>query len=182
MTSRFANRSCADFSSVRLPNTGAPSFALGADQSSEVTAARLALSSLGSYLGDRAAGGLFDVVQFQTSGLESDDTRNLRSAGAGILAGTRLDLGKQLSDRVFVTANAGLCQFGNVVGGSSFNAQDFAESIGIKVDYRLGSGLSLSAGVEPPTGPGRGRGAGIGIGVIGRLRKKDASISACPAA
>jgi translocation and assembly module TamB len=131
--------------------TGAPSFAIGADESNEVTAARLALSSLGSYLGDRAAGGLFDVVQFQTSGLESDDTRNLRSAGAGILAGTRLDLGKQLSDRVFVTANAGLCQLGNVVGGSSFNAQDFAESIGIKVDYRLGRGLSLSAGVEPPT-------------------------------
>jgi hypothetical protein len=90
-------------------------------------------------------------VQFQTAGLESGDTRNLRSAGAGILAGTRLGVGKQLSDRVFVSANAGLCQLGNVVGGSSFNAQDFAESIGIKVDYRLGGALSLSAGVEPPT-------------------------------
>ena len=131
--------------------TGAPSFALGADQSSELTAARLALSSLGSYLGDRAAGGLFDVVQVQTSGLQQGDTDNLRSAGAGILAGTRLGVGKQLSDRVFVTANAGLCQLGNVVGGESFSAQDFAESIGVKVDYRLGGGLSLSAGVEPPT-------------------------------
>jgi diacylglycerol kinase family enzyme len=59
--------------------TGAPSFAIGADQSSEVTAARLALSSLGSYLGDRAAGGLFDVVQFQTSGLGAGDTRDLRA-------------------------------------------------------------------------------------------------------
>jgi len=131
--------------------TGAPSFALGADQSSELTAARLALSSLGSYLGDRAAGGLFDVVQVQTSGLLQGDTDNLRSAGAGILAGTRLGVGKQLSDRVFVTANAGLCQLGNVVGGQAFNAADFAESIGVKVDYRLGGGLSLSAGVEPPT-------------------------------
>ncbi|HEU4629709.1 MAG TPA: translocation/assembly module TamB domain-containing protein [Gemmatimonadaceae bacterium] len=131
--------------------TGAPSFALGADQSSEVTAARLALASLGSYLGDRAAGGLFDVVQFQTSGLESSDTQSLRSVGAGILAGTRLDVGRQLTDRVYVSANAGLCQLGNVVGGASFNAQDFAESIGVKVDYRLGGGLSLSAGVEPPT-------------------------------
>ena len=50
-----------------------------------------------------------------------------------------------------MTANAGLCQLGNVVGGQAFSAQDFAESIGVKVDYRLGGGLSLSAGVEPPT-------------------------------
>lgn len=129
--------------------TGAPAFAVGAEQSSQLTAARVALASLGSYLGDRAAGGLFDVVQLQTSGLE--DTRNLRSAGQSILAGTRLGLGKQLSDRVFVSANAGLCQLGNVVGGDRFNALDFAESIGVKVDYRLGGGLALSAGVEPPT-------------------------------
>ena len=131
--------------------TGSPAFAVGAEQSSQLTAARVALASLGSYLGDRAAGGLFDVVQFQTSGLEQGDTRTLRTAGQGILAGTRLDLGKQLSDRMFVTANAGLCQLGNVVGGERFNALDFAESIGVKVDYRLGGGLALSAGVEPPT-------------------------------
>ncbi|MHB1222895.1 MAG: translocation/assembly module TamB domain-containing protein [Gemmatimonadaceae bacterium] len=131
--------------------TGAPAFAVGAEQSSQLTAARVALASLGSYLGDRAAGGLFDVVQFQTSGLDQGDTRTLRSAGQSILAGTRLGLGKQLSDRVFVSANAGLCQLGNVVGGDRFNALDFAESIGVKVDYRLGGGLALSAGVEPPT-------------------------------
>ena len=131
--------------------TGAPAFAVGAEQSSQLTAARVALASLGSYLGDRAAGGLFDVVQFQTSGLVQGDTRSLRTASQGILAGTRLGVGKQLSDRVFVSANAGLCQLGNVVGGDRFNALDFAESIGVKVDYRLGGGLALSAGVEPPT-------------------------------
>lgn len=131
--------------------TGAPAFAVGADQSSQLTAARVALASLGSYLGDRAAGGLFDVVQLQTSGLGVGDTRSLRTASQGILAGTRLGVGKQLSDRVFVSANAGLCQLGNVVGGDRFNALDFAESIGVKVDYRLGGGLALSAGVEPPT-------------------------------
>ncbi len=131
--------------------TGAPAFAVGAEQSSQLTAARVALASLGSYLGDRAAGGLFDVVQFETSGLDQGDSRTLRSAGQSILAGTRLGLGKQLSDRIFVSANAGLCQLGNVVGGDRFNALDFAESIGVKVDYRLGGGLALSAGVEPPT-------------------------------
>lgn len=131
--------------------TGAPAFAVGAEQSSQLTAARVALASLGSYLGDRAAGGIFDVVQFQTSGLGQGDTRSLRTASQGILAGTRLGVGKQLSDRVFVSANAGLCQLGNVVGGDRFNALDFAESIGVKVDYRLGGGLALSAGVEPPT-------------------------------
>jgi translocation and assembly module TamB len=131
--------------------TGAPAFAVGGAQSSELTAARVALASLGSYLGDRAAGGLFDVVQVETSGIDAGEGGGLRSAGQSILAGTRLGLGVQLADRVYVSANAGLCQLGNVVGGASFNAQDFAESIGIKVDYRLGGGLSLSAGVEPPT-------------------------------
>ncbi|HEY0971458.1 MAG TPA: translocation/assembly module TamB domain-containing protein [Gemmatimonadales bacterium] len=131
--------------------TGAPAFAVGTEQSSELTAARVALSSLGSYLGDRAAGGLFDVVQVETAGLDRGQGGGLRSAGQSILAGTRLGLGVQLADRVYVSANAGLCQLGNVVGGAPFNAQDFAESIGVKVDYRLGGGLGLSAGVEPPT-------------------------------
>ncbi len=131
--------------------TGAPAFAVGTEQSSELTAARVALSSLGSYLGDRAAGGLFDVVQVETAGLDRGQGGGLRSAGQSILAGTRLGLGVQLADRLYVSANAGLCQLGNVVGGAPFNAQDFAESIGVKVDYRLGGGLALSAGVEPPT-------------------------------
>ncbi|HEX5580473.1 MAG TPA: translocation/assembly module TamB domain-containing protein, partial [Gemmatimonadaceae bacterium] len=131
--------------------TGAPAFAVGTEQSSELTAARVALSSLGSYLGDRAAGGLFDVVQVETGGLDRGQGGGLRSAGQSILSGTRLELGEQIGDRVYVSANAGLCQLGNVVGGAPFNAQDFAESIGVKVDYRLGGGLALSAGVEPPT-------------------------------
>lgn len=132
--------------------TGAPAFAVGGEASSELTAARIAVGSLGSYLGARATGGLFDVVQFQTPVLDEAAARGgLRSAGLGLLAGTRLDLGVQISDRAFVSANAGLCQIGNVLGGNSFNATDFAESIGVKVEYRLGGALSLSSGVEPPT-------------------------------
>ncbi|HEX5829404.1 MAG TPA: translocation/assembly module TamB domain-containing protein, partial [Gemmatimonadaceae bacterium] len=130
--------------------TGGPSFAAGG-RSDDLVAARLALSSLGSYLGSRASGGFFDVVQFQTSGVDEQAFEGAGSAGAAILSGTRLGLGVQISDRAFVTADAGLCQFGNVVGGQGFNASDFAYSIGVKVDYRLSGALSLSAGVEPST-------------------------------
>ena len=132
--------------------TGAPAFAVGGGAADQLTAARIAVGSLGSYLGSRATGGLFDVVQFQTPVLdEAAASGGLRNAGVGLLAGTRLDLGRQIGSRAFVSANAGLCQVGDVLRGGAFNATDFAESIGIKVDYRLGGGLGLSAGVEPPT-------------------------------
>ncbi len=128
---------------------GVPSLAVGGvQQTNQQTATALALTSLGSYLTDRAAGGVFDYVSFQT-GFVDPQERRLAGVSQSILAGSRLGLGVQLSDRAFVSVNAGLCQFVDAAGGRGFSAGDFAGALGVKVDYRLSPPLSLSAGVEP---------------------------------
>lgn len=130
--------------------TGGPSFAIGdrnADYTS--TAARVVLSSLGSVLGGKA-GGLCDDAQVSTAGLEGYRGR-IEQVTANVLSGTRFNCAKQLSDRTFVRLDAGLCQVGQIVGGGSGNVANFADNIGVKLDYVLRPDLTASVGVEPPT-------------------------------
>ncbi len=131
--------------------TGGPSFAIGdRDANYTSTAARVLLSSLGSVLGGKA-GGLCDDARLSTSGIQ-EGGQGIVGSTAAVLEGTRFNCGKQLGDRAFVRLDAGLCQVGQFVqGGGSGTASAFANSIGIKVDYLMNSGLTLSAGVEPPT-------------------------------
>ncbi len=131
--------------------TGGPSFEIGATGSSYTsTATRLVISSLGSVLGGKA-GGLCDDARVSTAASDAA-TRNIRSGAAAVLEGTRFNCGKQVGDRAFVRLDAGLCQVGQFVGGgSSLNAAALANSIGVKLDYLLRQGYTISAGVEPPT-------------------------------
>jgi hypothetical protein len=86
---------------------------------------------------------------------------NFGSAGvrqnlSNLFLGTRLGVGKQIDDRTFVSANAGLCQVGQFIGGTSgssgsSNPLSFADAIGFKIEHRLNAGFGVSAGVEPPT-------------------------------
>lgn len=134
--------------------TGGPSFEI-AGQSPQyytTTALNVLLSSLGSWVGGKAVGGVCDDVQFTTSGVQQSAERQGAQGTAGnLISGTRLNCARQLSDRAFMRLDAGLCQVGQVVGGQSANPLDIAESIGVKVDYILRPGLTLSAGIEPPT-------------------------------
>ena len=128
---------------------GVPSLQVGGVQrSNQQTATALAISSLGSYLTDRAAGGLFDYVTFQAGGLDATET-GFGDASQTLLAGSRLGLGLQVSDRAFVSLDAGLCQVVDAAYGRGFRATDFAGSLGVKLDYRLSQMLIFSAGVEP---------------------------------
>ena len=128
---------------------GVPSLQVGGVQrSNQQTATALAISSLGSYLTDRAAGGLFDYVTFQTGGLDYAES-GFGDASQTLLAGSRLGLGLQVSDRAFVSLDAGLCQVVDAAYGRGFRATDFAGSLGVKLDYRLSQVLIFSAGVEP---------------------------------
>jgi hypothetical protein len=71
-----------------------------------------------------------------------------------IFNGARLGVGRQLGDRTFVSANAGLCQLGSLLGGTAPTGgatSNLSESIGVKVDYRLNESVGVSAGFEPPT-------------------------------
>ena len=139
--------------------TGAPSFAVGGINESATLAANIVLPSIGSYLSTRFGGRAVDVVQLSTAGTGQEAVR-LQDFGGTVLSSftaARLGVGKQLTDRTFVSANAGLCQIGQFLGQGNGGAsptlkpQDFAESVGLKVEHRLNSGFSLSFGSEPAT-------------------------------
>jgi translocation and assembly module TamB len=131
--------------------TGGPSFEIAsrnADYTS--TATRVVLSSLGSILGGKAAGGLCDDAQLSTGTGQS--TRGVANVGSSVLEGARFNCAKQLGTKAFWRLDAGLCQVGQFVSGSNGgSALALANSIGWKLDYLLRPGLTLSAGVEPPT-------------------------------
>jgi translocation and assembly module TamB len=129
--------------------TGAPTFETAETEDETVTekAVGVALRSAGGYLSSRLSGALgLDVVQVQTSGgtglLRS---RQAGSAGLEYLRNTRIGVGKQLNERLFVSANTGLCKF----DVSRLNSSEYLQSVGVKVDYRLPKDLVVSAGTEP---------------------------------
>lgn len=138
---------------VSYLTTGGPSNEIsgrGTDYTSP--AARALLTSFGSYLGGKVSGGLCDDAQFATTQLDAYQGR-LRSVGSRILQGTRFNCAKQLSDRLFVRLDAGLCQVDRLVdpGTASSSRTALTEALGAKLDYRLAAEYTLSIGVEPPT-------------------------------
>jgi translocation and assembly module TamB len=132
--------------------TGGPSFEIGAAGANYTsTATRLVISSLGSVFGGKA-GGLCDDARISTAAGEQA-TAGIRKGAAAVLEGTRFNCGKQLGKSAFVRLDAGLCGVGQFVSGTnSLNAQALASSIGVKIDYLLRQGFTVSAGVEPATG------------------------------
>ncbi len=134
--------------------TGGPSSEIsgrGSDYGAS-TAARLVLSSAGSFLGAKVPVGLCDDAQLVTTGLDAYQGA-LRSVSGRILQGTRFNCAKQLTDNLFVRLDAGLCQVGRLVdtGNSSAGPTQLADAFGVKLDYRVAADLTVSAGLEPPT-------------------------------
>jgi len=97
-------------------------------------------------------GGLCDQAQLSAGGLDALQGR-FRDVGGGILSGSRLNCSRQLGERAFLRLDYGLCQVGQLVGGSSGSSDPltFADAIGVKIDYQLTTALTLSGGIEPPT-------------------------------
>jgi translocation and assembly module TamB len=155
-TLRFESADNAQLSQSDLISyliTGAPAFGVGdptETAGAASTAANVLLASLSSVLADRiAALGYLDYVQIQTAGLD----RGLQAAGAApvdpaqqILSLTRIGGGVQLSDRLFLSGDAGLCPFVQPSANASVWNQ-----LGVRLEYRLSSAFTASAGVEPPT-------------------------------
>jgi hypothetical protein len=83
------------------------------------------------------------VVQVQTGSTQNDAALN-QSAAQNFLSGSRIGLGKQIGQRAFLTANAGLCSITNT-------SNTFTSSIGVTLEYRLGRQFSLQASSEPST-------------------------------
>ena len=115
------------------------------------TAANALLTTVGSALGDKLASlGVLDVVQIQTGGLDrgGSSTAN-RDFGSQLLSSTRVGGGIQLTDRTYLSGSVGLCP----LAGQSTTAKplQISDLLGLKVEYRVSSTYSLSAGVEPST-------------------------------
>ena len=126
--------------------TGAPSFELGADGNENVrTAAAILLPTLGSYLGDRFAGGALDLFQ-----IEAAPAREFGQDGneLDLLLGTRIGIGKQLGKRTFVSANTNLCQLDDLIG-RNLNTGELLKSIGVTLEHRLNNGFSAALSVDP---------------------------------
>ena len=110
--------------------TGGPSNEISG-RGADYTATRALLTSVGSYLGGKVSGGLCDDAQLSTAGLDAYQGR-LRDVSGKVLQGTRLKCAKQISDRLFVRLDAGLCQVGRLVdsGSSSAATTPIADTFG----------------------------------------------------
>ena len=125
---------------------GAPTFALGQENRGALRPVVAALlPTVGTWFERELVEevGFFDLFQIQTPTLGQqgiaalNDTRNF-------LSGVRLGVGKQIGERTFVTANAGLCALAGEV-------TSFTQALGVTIEQRLNKGFSLQFGTEPAT-------------------------------
>jgi translocation and assembly module TamB len=131
--------------------TGAPAFGIGDPTQSAgavSTAANVLLTSLSSALADRIASlGYLDYVQIQTGGLDRGLAANTAvDPTQQILQNTRIGGGVQLSDKLFLSGDAGLCPLVQQQQNAGLWSQ-----LGVRLEYRLSSAMRLSGGIEPPT-------------------------------
>jgi translocation and assembly module TamB len=117
-----------------------PSFSLGTENAAALLLGTA--TSFASSLAARYAGGLVDLVQLQTSAGGS------QLSEAFSIGGTSLTIGKQLSDRMFLSLSSGLCQF---LPTSTAASPSLFSTIGVKVEYQFGrAGRSgMAAAYEP---------------------------------
>jgi translocation and assembly module TamB len=123
--------------------TGQANSALGNAVDESVITSELVASATGA-LAQRLAGGMFDVVNV-TPGSSTDHT-DTKSTAADAFSSSRLGVGKQLSNRLFLKVDAGLCA---LTGGAA--SADLGQTLGVSLDYRFRRGLHGSVSSAPST-------------------------------
>jgi len=123
--------------------TGQANFALGDAFDQAMVTGELVATATGA-LAQRLAGGLFDVVNVTPGATAADDNRN--ATAADVFAASRLGIGKQLSSRLFLKVDAGLCA---LTGGTA--STDIGQTLGVSLDYRFHRGLLGSVSSAPST-------------------------------
>jgi translocation and assembly module TamB len=128
---------------------GAPSFALDQQgQNALRPVAQALLPTAGVLLEQQLrqlTGGFVDNISITPAGLSQQGTLSAQGTLNALFA-SRIGIGKQIGERTFVTANAGLCRLGGSGGGVSF-----AQTLGVSLEVRLNHGFSLQTGMEPAT-------------------------------
>jgi len=123
--------------------TGQANSALGNAVDESVITSELVASATGA-LAQRLAGGMFDVVNV-TPG-STTDQKDSKSTAADAFSSSRLGVGKQLSNRLFLNVDAGLCA---LTGGAS--SADLGQTLGVSLDYRFRRGVHGSVSSAPST-------------------------------
>jgi hypothetical protein len=122
--------------------TGQSSFALGDAFSEGIVTSELVATAT-SALAERLAGGMFEYVSV-TPGATNQNDKSTSAANA--FNTSRLGVGKQLSNRVFLKVDAGLCA---LTGGAS--STEIGQTLGVSLDYRFRRGLLGSVSSAPST-------------------------------
>jgi translocation and assembly module TamB len=86
-----------------------------------------------------------DMFQLQTATSTLSPT-SLSQDLRGVFAQSRIAFGKQLTERTFLSANAGLCTF-----GGEAQSHRFLDAFGLTLEHRLNHGFSVQMSVEPAT-------------------------------
>ncbi|HUR92748.1 MAG TPA: translocation/assembly module TamB domain-containing protein [Gemmatimonadaceae bacterium] len=122
--------------------TGEPAFALS-NSSAQYTEQLLTIGGrlAGTFISSRIPRSVFDIVEVQTGTIGGEGAAGgSTSSYLSSLFTTRVILGKQLSERWFLGLSTGLCR------------QNFAENLGLRLEYRISSTLSAEGGIEPGSG------------------------------
>jgi hypothetical protein len=124
--------------------TGQASFALGDAANEAMVTGELVATATGA-LAQRLAGGHFDVVNV-TAGATSTDREDTHATAANAFTASRLGLGKQLTNRVFLKVDAGLCAL-----TSGTTSSDLGQTLGVSLDYQFNRRLLGSVSSAPST-------------------------------
>ncbi|MGI8619191.1 MAG: translocation/assembly module TamB domain-containing protein [Gemmatimonadaceae bacterium] len=122
--------------------TGEPAFALS-NSSSQYTEQLLTIGGrlAGTFISSRIPRSVFDIVEVQTGTIGGEGSAGgSTSSYLSSLFTTRVILGKQLSERWFLGLSTGLCR------------ANFAENLGLRLEYRISSTFTAEGGIEPGSG------------------------------
>jgi len=126
--------------------SGVPAYQLSQSRADQIVSS-VVLPSLGSALGSRLTGGVFDAFQVQTGGtvdpaLATNQTNSYQNA----LLATRIGAGKQIGPRTYLSADYGFC--GSTNGSTDLNP---ADQLRVRIEQRLTNNLALDASSQPAT-------------------------------
>ncbi|MDQ6886458.1 MAG: translocation/assembly module TamB [Gemmatimonadota bacterium] len=130
---------------------GAPSFALGGQNSGTLRqATSVLLPSLGSVLEQALSEQIRIFDTFQIQAPNSQDVFSAEnSAGAlGYVSGTTLSVGRQISDKTYLTLSSVVCG-----QGGNASSQQLALKYGVTVEHRLEHGFWVQGGIDPGSAP-----------------------------
>jgi translocation and assembly module TamB len=128
--------------------TGQQSFGVG-NGTDAYTVGSVFLPTIGTAIGSRLSGGLFDYVNVQAG---TAYAANGATSGFGTaLSTTRIGAGKQLGRSTFISADLGVCGLGATGAAGGASPPPTASQIGVRLEQQLTQRLTLAASSEPGT-------------------------------